>query len=136
MPDPAQRLTAQLAAELRELRKRSGKSLRELERPTLSSDSSLSRYLAGRALPPWQVVAVLVEEGGGDSVRLHELWSRARQARATARIGDQAPPGDPSPDGAVTPQAAAGRVPLRWFVALAAVAGVVGVLVRRRLARA
>ncbi|MFC0526113.1 helix-turn-helix domain-containing protein [Phytohabitans kaempferiae] len=134
--DPAQKLTIELAAQLRDLRRRTGKSLRELERSTLSSDSSLSRYLAGRALPPWQVVAVLCEEGGGDSARLHDLWSRARQARATARIGDQPPPGEQSLQSTVVSKVGVRRLPLRWLVAVAAVAGVVGLLARRRLARA
>ncbi|GLI00444.1 helix-turn-helix domain-containing protein [Phytohabitans aurantiacus] len=134
--DLAQQLTTELAAQLRDLRRRTGKSLRELERSTLSSDSSLSRYLAGRALPPWQVVAALSEDGGGDSARLHDLWSRAQQARATARIGDQTPPGDQSPQSTVVSETSARRLPLRWLVALAAVAGVVGVLARRRFARA
>lgn len=134
--DLAQQLTTELAAQLRDLRRRTGKTLRELERSTLSSDSSLSRYLAGRALPPWQVVAVLSEEGGGDGARLHDLWSRARQARAMARIGDQPPPGDQSRQSSVVSEVGVRRLSLRWLVALAAVAGVVGVLARRRFARA
>jgi len=132
--DLAQRLTTQLAAELRELRRRTGKSLRELERPTLSSDSSLSRYLAGRSLPPWQVVEVLSEQGGGDSAHLHVLWSRARQAKAEARIGD------PTPQSTVAPEPPARRTRVRWLVAAAALAGVgvgvVGLIARRHLIRA
>jgi transcriptional regulator with XRE-family HTH domain len=54
-----------LAVELRKLRKLSGKSLRELEQATLSSDSALSRYLSGQAVPPWQVVEALCRLGGG-----------------------------------------------------------------------
>jgi Helix-turn-helix domain len=129
--DLAQQLTTQLAARLRELRARSGKSLRELERPTLSSDSSLSRYLAGRALPPWQVVQVLCEQGGGDQDDLRRLWTRARRARAQARIVEPAPPGHP-PQETVPPASAARRAPVRLLVALAAMAGLVGVLAGRR----
>lgn len=128
--DLAQKLTGELAERLRDLRKRSGKSLRELERSTHSSDSSLSRYLAGHALPPWQVVEVLSDEGCGDSAVLRELWTRAWQARAEARIGEQ------SRQETVRVELAAGRVPVRWLVALAVVAGLVGVLAGRRLARA
>jgi transcriptional regulator with XRE-family HTH domain len=128
--DLAQKLTGELAARMRDLRKRSGKSLRELERPTHCSDSSLSRYLAGRALPPWQVVEALSDEGRGDSAALRELWTRAWQARAEARIGEQ------SRQETVPVGRAARRVPVRWLVALVAVAGLVGVLARRRLAGA
>ncbi|MEJ3743829.1 helix-turn-helix transcriptional regulator [Actinomycetes bacterium KLBMP 9797] len=137
--DLAQQLTTQLAAELRELRKRSGKSLRELERPTHTSDSSLSRYLAGKALPPWQVVHVLSEQGGGDSAELHALWTRASKARARARItdppprhGEQGLQGRHPQETVVAPR----QVPVHWLLALAALAGLVGVYASRRAIRA
>lgn len=70
-----------LAAELRGLRDVSGKSLRELEKCTHISDSSLSRYLSGQALPPWPVVQALATTAGRDTESLRTLWSAARQAR-------------------------------------------------------
>lgn len=102
--DLAQRLATQLAAELRELRKRSGKSLCELERPTLSSDSSLSRYLAGRALPPWPVVEALSEagirtswRGAPDCLVRNDgdvwLWAFGRTAEAVDRVTSAIPGG-------------------------------------------
>ncbi|MBT0771643.1 helix-turn-helix domain-containing protein [Kineosporia sp. J2-2] len=48
-----------LARELCRLRAASSKSLKELEPELHVSDSSLSRYLSGRAVPPWTVVARL-----------------------------------------------------------------------------
>jgi transcriptional regulator with XRE-family HTH domain len=80
----------QLAAELRGLRKASGQSLRELEKSTHASDSSLSRYLSGQALPPWPVVAALATVAGRDTEPLHTLWVAARQAR------NQTPPPQPA----------------------------------------
>lgn len=126
-PSHAQRLTNELAAELRALRTRSGKSLRQLERPTFTSDSSLSRYLAGQSLPPWRVVEVLSEQGGGDPAELRPLWERASKARAQARTVDTEH----------RPQArdeTALRIPVRWLVALAAISGLVGILISRRRA--
>ncbi|GAB3832262.1 helix-turn-helix domain-containing protein [Dactylosporangium cerinum] len=77
---------ARLAAKLRILRNRTGKSLRELERLTHTSDSSLSRYLNGSTLPPWTVVAALCRVAGTDPDQLRTLWSAAR-ARPAASTG-------------------------------------------------
>lgn len=141
--DLAKHLANQLASELRELRRRSGMSLRELERPTLSSDSSLSRYLAGRALPPWQVVQVLSERGDGDTEKLRSLWTRAIKARAQARVveGEQRPQPEitetergSGTGAAVTEQRR--RIPVRWLVAIAAAAGLAGIVAGRRAVRA
>lgn len=79
-----------LAAELRGLREASGKSLRELEKSTHASDSSLSRYLSGQALPPWPVVEALATVAGRDTEPLRTLWVAARQAR------NQTPPTQPA----------------------------------------
>ena len=74
-----------LAGRLRSLRARSGKTLRELQSVTFASDSALSRYLSGRAVPPWNVVAALCEQAGVDSAGLRPVWTRARAARRTRR---------------------------------------------------
>jgi transcriptional regulator with XRE-family HTH domain len=71
-----------LAGRLRSLREQSGKTLRELQAVTYASDSALSRYLAGRAVPPWTVAAALCEQAGTDPAELLPLW---RQARAQKR---------------------------------------------------
>jgi transcriptional regulator with XRE-family HTH domain len=74
-----------LAAELRTLRTRSGKSLRELQKSTFASDSALSRYLSGRALPPWRVVEALCVQGAADPADMRDLWRRARAERDNRR---------------------------------------------------
>jgi len=125
-PDLARQLLEQLAFELRQLRKRAGKSLRALERSTYASDSALSRYLAGRNLPPWRVVAALCVEGGRDPEELRDLWERASKAHSQAKIADPV---------VTRPQAevrSPSRVPVPLLVGLAAVVGAVGALITRR----
>lgn len=77
--------TADLAARLRVLRERSGKTLRELQVITYASDSALSRYLSGRAIPPWKVVAALCEQAGTDPADLLRPWQRARAQKHSRR---------------------------------------------------
>lgn len=126
VPDTARQLMDQLAFELRQLRKRAGKSLRELERTTYASDSALSRYLAGRNLPPWRVVAALSVEGGRDPEELRDLWERASKAHSRSKVAEPVAPQEPAQ------VRMRSRVPVRWLVALALAVGVVGVLVTRR----
>lgn len=77
--------TEELAGGLRSLQDRSGKTLRELQAVTFASDSALSRYLSGRTVPPWKVVAALCEQAGADQGELWPLWVRARAARRAHR---------------------------------------------------
>lgn len=79
-----------LAAELRILRTRTGKSLKELEELVHASDSSISRYLSGRIVPPWPVVARLSRLAGDDPARLRPLWEHVDGERH--RQGDCPPP--------------------------------------------
>jgi transcriptional regulator with XRE-family HTH domain len=81
MDDTAQ--VGEFAARLRDLRARSGLTLRELQAVTFASDSALSRYLTGRAVPPWTVVATLCEQVGVDAGELRPSWQRARAGRRT-----------------------------------------------------
>nr|WP_221374298.1 helix-turn-helix transcriptional regulator [Actinoplanes polyasparticus] len=74
-----------LVGELRGLRGEAGLTLRELSLKAHVSDSSLSRYFTGQALPPWEVVVTLADLGGGDHVRLRQLWEDARRARRQSR---------------------------------------------------
>ncbi|MCM4078659.1 helix-turn-helix domain-containing protein [Paractinoplanes hotanensis] len=53
-----------LVGELRGLRGEAGLTLRELSLKVHVSDSSLSRYFTGQALPPWEVVVTLADLGG------------------------------------------------------------------------
>lgn len=82
---PRDAAVAALAAELRTLRLRSGKSLRELQKSTFASDSALSRYLSGRALPPWRVVEALCVQCDTDPNDVRDLWRRARIERDNRR---------------------------------------------------
>lgn len=85
-----------LAAELRELRHRTGLSLADLGRRTPFSKSSWERYLNGKQPPPRQAVEVLcavAREHPGELLALWELadtaWSgRAVPASPTGPIGE------------------------------------------------
>ncbi|MFC7529314.1 helix-turn-helix domain-containing protein [Actinoplanes sp. GCM10030250] len=69
------------ATELRKLRERSGRTLRELQTITFASDSALSRYFSGRSVPPWNVVAALCGLTRTDPERLRPLWQQAHARR-------------------------------------------------------
>ena len=71
-----------LARELRLMRDLSGKSLKELERLTYVSDSSLSRYLSGRLVAPWAVVVALCKLVRREPAELRPLWDRASEPPA------------------------------------------------------
>lgn len=75
---PQQRLVAQLAR-IKEL---SGLSLRALAREAGLSSSSLSRYLAGRLVPPWEAVVALCRAVGRDPRPLRAMWAEAAKAGA------------------------------------------------------
>jgi transcriptional regulator with XRE-family HTH domain len=108
-----------LAAELRALRAAAGLTLRELSLEVHVSDSSLSRYFAGQALPPWPVVAALADLGGGDHTELRRLWEGAQRERKQARWPAPAAPPDR-------------RLVLVGVAALMAASGVVGWLLAHR----
>jgi transcriptional regulator with XRE-family HTH domain len=71
---------AELSGALRALRERSGRTLRELERLTHVSDSSLSRYFLGRTVPPWSVVEVLCRAAERNPGELRPAWEAARRS--------------------------------------------------------
>lgn len=85
-----------LARELRRVRVATGMSLKELERTTASSDSSLSRYLAGTSVPPWAVVEALCRAAKRDPQDLMPLWQAAQRMRVARR--GLARPGAEEPD--------------------------------------
>jgi transcriptional regulator with XRE-family HTH domain len=119
---------ATLGVSLRELQRQIGKSLKDLESEVHVSDSSLSRYLAGHARPPWSVVERLSVLAGRDAEALRPVWERAGRARQPADGG-----GDESVlDG---PRSADRRRRLKLAAAFAATAlvfGAGGVLVGRQ----
>jgi hypothetical protein len=81
-PDP---LLVTLAEELRAMREQCGLSLRQLEQLTFTSDSALSRHLAGRSLPPWSVVEALCRCSDRDPAELRVVWEGARQGQVRRR---------------------------------------------------
>ncbi|GAA4619044.1 hypothetical protein GCM10023195_85950 [Actinoallomurus liliacearum] len=100
-----------LAAELQALRTRTGKSLKELEALVHASDSSISRYLSGRIVPPWAVIQRLSRLAEDDPARLRPLWEhltddRHRQGACPplpAPFGEPAPPPEAEPRPAPEP---------------------------------
>ena len=76
-----------LAVALRKLKAESRRSLRDIERATHVSNSSLSRYLSGQATPSWNVVVALCRATGHDPRPLRPLWEAADRGRR--------PPGRP-----------------------------------------
>ncbi|MFL6118343.1 helix-turn-helix domain-containing protein [Actinophytocola sp.] len=89
-------MRGELAAELRRLQTASGMSLRQLERETHASSSSLSRYLSGRTVPPWSVVESLCRVAEGRPDDLRPLWERAKT--------NPTQPADPAPQPERTPR--------------------------------
>jgi transcriptional regulator with XRE-family HTH domain len=140
----------QLADELQRLRELSGRSLKHLEAQTHASDSSLSRYLSGKTLPPWTVVEGLCRAAGRDAAYLRPIWIAAGKGqsrpetppsiaeddptRATApdpapAAATQAPPPAAPPEQAGADASAPGRTGVRWrqgmvFLAIGAFLGV------------
>lgn len=75
---PHERLVSQLA-QIKEL---SGLSLRALARDAGLSSSSLSRYLTGRLVPPWEAVVALCRVVHRDPRPLRPVWAEADRAGA------------------------------------------------------
>ncbi|MER7474887.1 helix-turn-helix transcriptional regulator, partial [Micromonospora sp. NPDC000018] len=71
MSSPQERLVTQLAR-IKEL---SGLSLRALARQAGLSSSSLSRYLNGQLVPPWEAVVALCRAVGRDPRSLRPVWA-------------------------------------------------------------
>ena len=105
---------ARLGMTLRQLRGQTGKSLKELESEVHVSDSSLSRYFSGRAVPPWSVVERLSKLAGQDAERLRQLWEEASRTHraSTNAVGELS---DEPSAGEVRVGPAAAR-PLSWRV--------------------
>ncbi|WP_223198997.1 ATP-binding protein [Solihabitans fulvus] len=78
MSSPQERLVAQLAR-IKEL---SGLSLRALANQAGLSSSSLSRYLTGRLVPPWEAVVALCRVVSRDPRPLRAMWAEAAKAGA------------------------------------------------------
>jgi len=74
-------VTEDLVLRLRRIKDESRRSLRDLERATNISNSALSRYLSGQAVPPWSAVVALCSAAGADPRPLRPLWEQAQRAR-------------------------------------------------------
>ena len=70
-----------LVRRLRRIKEESGRSLREIERATHISNSTLSRYLAGQSTPSWNAVVAVCGAVGADPRPLRPLWVDAQRAR-------------------------------------------------------
>jgi tetratricopeptide (TPR) repeat protein/transcriptional regulator with XRE-family HTH domain len=75
---PHERLVSQLA----QIKDVSGLSLRALATRAGLSSSSLSRYLTGRLVPPWDAVVALCRAVGRDPRPLRPIWAEADRAGA------------------------------------------------------
>lgn len=122
--DPARAL----GRALRELQRRSGCTLRSLEKSVRISDSSLSRYFRGTTVPPWATVRDLCKALDGDPADYRLLWEAAdRSQRRTApasgpQEADAAETGDGPPDPA-RPRVPRRRLPVRGGRTVWALAG-------------
>ncbi|MFF2302567.1 RICIN domain-containing protein [Streptomyces sp. NPDC058128] len=124
-----------LGQALRDLQRRSGRTLRALEESVRISDSSLSRYFCGSTVPPWSTVHDLCRALDGDPAEFRHLWEAAdrsqRRPVQTDRSGQRdaaAPPlvadGDPTADTPAEP-APSGRPSFRRGRTAWALAGAV-----------
>ncbi|BEL01985.1 hypothetical protein Q0Z83_001760 [Actinoplanes sichuanensis] len=75
---PHERLVSQLA----QIKDVSGLSLRALATKAGLSSSSLSRYLTGRLVPPWDAVVALCRAVGRDPRPLRPIWAEADKTGA------------------------------------------------------
>jgi transcriptional regulator with XRE-family HTH domain len=75
------------AEKFRAVYERSGRTLRELQQTMFVSDSALSRYMSGQAVPPWPVVAELCRLSGTDAAGLRADWVAARGSRRRSGEG-------------------------------------------------
>ncbi|MEU3693403.1 helix-turn-helix domain-containing protein [Streptomyces narbonensis] len=86
-----------LGRALRDLQRRSGRTLRDLETSVRISDSSLSRYFLGVTVPPWATVRDLCEALGGDPSEYRHLWQAADRSQRKPARRQRAKGGEPAP---------------------------------------
>ncbi|MEU5218729.1 XRE family transcriptional regulator [Streptomyces sp. NPDC020807] len=80
-----------LGRALRDLQRRSGCTLKDLEEKVLISDSSLSRYFRGTTVPPWETVRDLCRALDGDPSAYRHLWLAAEGGQRDGAAPAQAP---------------------------------------------
>lgn len=79
-----------LGRALREMYQRSNRTLRAVERDISVSDSTLSRYFRGKAVPSWPTVEKICASFGEDPESVRYLWAGAIAERSSAdfAVGD------------------------------------------------
>lgn len=80
-----------LGRALREMHKRSNRTLRAVERDISISDSTLSRYFRGKAVPSWPTVEKICASFGEDAESVRHLWAVAIAERSNADFPAAAP---------------------------------------------
>ncbi|WP_269853832.1 helix-turn-helix domain-containing protein [Streptomyces sp. RPT161] len=88
-----------LGQALRAMHQLSGRTLRAVERDVSISDSTLSRYFRGQAVPAWPTVEKICAALGGDPASIRQLWTAAMAERSGTAFDTDASPG-PEPDAA------------------------------------
>ncbi len=84
----------------------SGKTLRSLEKEACVSDSSLSRYFRGRAMPAWSTVESICRALDVRAEGLRPLWDAAMIEKSRADTAPSAAPPAPATPNLVRPAAA------------------------------
>jgi len=97
LPPAADQLSV-LVHELRELRRRSGLTYRELARSTGLAVSTLSAAVNGRNLPSWSVTRAYTVACDGDVRRVRALWQEAVAAAGRPVPSDDFSPSENPPD--------------------------------------
>ncbi|WP_314612976.1 helix-turn-helix domain-containing protein [Streptomyces stackebrandtii] len=130
-----------LGRALRDLQRRSGRTLRDLETTVRISDSSLSRYFLGNTVPPWSTVRDLCKALGGDPSEYRHLWEAADHSQrkpvrrqpagdagteATPGAGDGDGPSDAAPPEKARRRFSQRRKHVAWAVAGAVIGLVIG----------
>ncbi|MET9541827.1 RICIN domain-containing protein [Streptomyces sp. NPDC006553] len=100
-----------LGRALRDLQRRSGRTLRALEESVRISDSSLSRYFCGSTVPPWSTVHDLCRALDGDPADFRHLWEAADRSQRRPVQADRAGRRDAVPPPPVTGSDPAGDSP-------------------------
>ncbi len=86
-PEPDESRTARqaLGLALRTMHQLSGRTLRAVERDVSVSDSTLSRYFRGQAVPPWPTVETICGALGSDPASVRRLWTAATAEKSGAQ---------------------------------------------------
>lgn len=107
-PDNSKAARQALGTALRTMHQMSGRTLRSVERDISVSDSTLSRYFRGQAIPTWPTTEKICAALGGDPAGVRQLWVEA-SAEKCGRLPDAT--GVPEVNDATGAPGAPGAVP-------------------------